>query len=163
VVEDTVKRTTIGEFAPGPRGPHPHADADTGGDGAREYGGRRLPQVASADASRDEDGGKHEVVWETARFVCVTEAHHDETEEEPHRDEGERRGPYPTVGNDAPDDEHSERGDREAAAGGPELSKSGYPPNPWHRHRISLRFVTRNYPRPRDVTVRPVGVSARER
>ena len=121
------------------------------------------PQEAPADASRDEDCGKREVVWETARFVCVTEAHHDETEEEPHRDERERRGPYPTVGNEAPDDEHSEGGDREAAAGGPEPSKSGHPPNPRCRCKISLRFVTRNYLRPRDVTVRSVGVSARER
>jgi hypothetical protein len=89
--------------------------------------------------------------------------HHDEAEEEPHRDEGKRRGPYPTVGNEATDEEHSERGDDEATTGGPEPSRSGHPPNPWHRHRISLQFVTRNYPRPRDVTVRPVGVSARER
>lgn len=40
---------------------------------------RRLP----TDASRDEDCGKREVVWETARCVCVTGAHHDEAEEEP--------------------------------------------------------------------------------
>ena len=76
------------------------------------------------------------VVWETARFVCVTEAHHDETEEESHRDERERRGPYPTVGNEAPDDEHRERDDCEAAAGGPEPPKSGHSPNP----RIDAKF-----------------------
>ncbi|GAB3323194.1 hypothetical protein GCM10027355_23650 [Haloplanus salinarum] len=52
--------------------------------------------------------------------MCVTEAHHDGTEEEPHRDEHERRGPYPTVCNEAPDEEHSERGDVEAAAGDPD-------------------------------------------
>jgi hypothetical protein len=68
----------------------------------------------------DEDGGKREVVWETVRFVCVAEAHHDGTEEEPHRDERERRGPYPSVCNEAPDEEHSERGDVEAAAGDPD-------------------------------------------
>jgi hypothetical protein len=82
-VKDTIERTTVCQFAPGPGGHHPHADADTGVDGVRQYGCRRLPQEASADASRDEDGGEREVVWETARFVCVTEAHHDETEEEP--------------------------------------------------------------------------------
>ena len=79
---------------------------------------------------------------------------HYEAEEEPHCDER----PYPTLGKAAPDEEHSERGDGEATTGGPEPSKSGRPPNPWHSHRISLRFVTRNYPRSRDVTVRPVGV-----
>ena len=74
-VEDTIERATIGEFAPGPRGPHPHADTDTGGDGVREYPRYCLPQVTPADTSRDEDRGKREMVWETTRFVCVTEAH----------------------------------------------------------------------------------------
>jgi hypothetical protein len=55
-----VERTTIGEFAPGPRGPHQHADTD--GDWIRQYAGRRLPQEAPADASRNEDGSKREVV-----------------------------------------------------------------------------------------------------
>jgi hypothetical protein len=98
VVEETVEWTTIGESAPGPSGPYPYADADTSGDGVRESPRHCFPQEAPADASRDEDCGNREVVWETARFVCVVEAHHDETEEEPHHDERERRGPSPTVG-----------------------------------------------------------------
>ena len=69
VVKDTVERTIVCQFAPGLRGIYPYSDTDAGGDGVRQYAGRRLPQEAPADASRDEDCGKREVVWETARFM----------------------------------------------------------------------------------------------
>jgi CBS domain-containing protein len=109
--ENAVERTTVHQSAPGPGGHDPRAEADTGGDGVRQHAGRRTPQETPADAAHDEDGGEREVVWETVRFVCVTETHHADPEEEPHRDERERRRSSPTVGNEATDEKHGARGD----------------------------------------------------